>query len=130
MLWVVLAVVIACCCVALRIKFFDPLKKFEPLSHEELTLLSFVEIDFAPSYMKYIRTMEMDVELQAYIKNDKQLLEMTNTYLQLQFARAEEDKKKKWVDDFNTDHRGKLLDHNAKLILGRISAVRKFIVFK
>lgn len=103
---------------------YDPLKKFEPFTEEELTLLSFVDTSHAVAYIRYIRTMEMTASLQSYLK-DVGLLELTSSYLALQFARAEEDKKKRWVDDFNTGVVQKKHDHSTKMILNRLKSMKR-----
>lgn len=123
--WIALTCAAAIVAAAFWVKRFDPLERFEPLLDEELMLLAFVDVQHAPAYTEFIRSMAQTPALQAYLAHDKELLEMTNAYLQLKFARAEEDKKRRWVEGFNAPRPSVALDHNARMILNRLRPSRR-----
>jgi hypothetical protein len=79
--------------------FIDPLKKFEPVTDEELLLLTVVSEDQYKNLLSYIRTLNMSIELQNYLSNKKDALESISYFMMLKAARIEQEKKKRWESE-------------------------------
>lgn len=96
-LFIILSLV-AACSVAYIIRRFDddPLSDFEPITEEELLILSVVDEAHYVDLLRYIRTMEMSPGLQVYLSNEKKALESISYYLMLRVLRQEDHKKREW----------------------------------
>lgn len=122
-LYIFVAFVIATCILAffLRRISLDPLSKFEPITDDELLLLSTIDESFYEDMLVYTRTMKMSIELEDYLSDKKDILEALSYYMMLQFAKIEKDKKEQFeITAQNEKIEKTQLSHNEKLILQRI----------
>lgn len=105
----------------LRKGALDPLSKFEPITDDELLLLSIIDESFYEDMLVYARTMKMSIELEDYLSDKKDILETLSYYMMLQFAKIEKEKKEQFESSAQGQHvEKKQLSHNEKLILQRI----------
>jgi len=99
---------------------YDPLSKYEPISEEEMLLLTLVDEEFFPHLLEYVRTLRMSIELQDHLKDRKESLESISYFMLVQAARSEQEKKDRWEKDRSSRKNESLLSHNERMILQRL----------
>lgn len=110
-------ITIACTIAAIR---YDHLLEYEPISNEELLLLTLVDEEFYTQLLEYVRTMNMSLDLQNYLRDKKDVLESISYYMLTRVAQSEQEKKERWEKDRANPKAVSSLSHNEKMILQRI----------
>lgn len=119
--FIIVAFLFASAIVALVLEFRrDPLRIYEPISDEEMLLLTFVDEEFYEPLIKYLRTLEMSSELQDFLKDKKPALEAISYYMLISSAREEQRKRDKWEQQRIEPRDNSKLSHTEKMILNRI----------
>jgi hypothetical protein len=105
-----------------RIRNFlhDPLDDFEPVTDEELRLLSLIDEKLYVDLLTYVRTMKMSSALSEYLSTRKEILEAISYYMMLHVARAENEKRRQWAEERSNVVRP--LTHIDRLILSRVKS--------
>lgn len=96
----------------------DPLSRFEPVSDDELLLLTIVPEDMYEDLLTYARTLKMSERLQTYLSDKKDCLDALSYFMLIQSAKEEQKRKETLYNDvinFN-----KSLKHVEKQILNRL----------
>lgn len=104
---------------------YDPLYRYEPVTEEELLLLTLVEDQFYPDLLTYMRTLEMSPELQDYLKDKKDVLESISYFMMTQAAKSEQEKRERLERDRMRSKDESQLSHNERMILRRLRAWSK-----
>ena len=100
----------------------DPMQRFEPISNDELLLLSSFDDDLIEDVLTYIRTMSMSVRLQDHLSDKKELLETLSYFMLLQAAKQECEKKEQWEKERQDRPRARP-SHVEKMILQGIKRI-------
>lgn len=98
------------------------LEAFEPISEEELTMLSYIDEKYYVDMLTYVRQMTMSVELQEYLAQRKDLLEAVSYYMLLQTLRADISRREEWEKNKST---GTPKTHVERMILKRLQSAQK-----
>lgn len=123
MIIVTLILVFAVTCIVVLSLSRDPLKKFEPITDDELLLLACIDEEFYEDLLTYVRTLIMTARLQEYLSNKKELLEAISYFIMLNVATQEKEKKEDW--ERNKAEMSAPLSHTDKIILQRLSAIKE-----
>lgn len=99
---------------------YDPLVKFEPITDQELMLLSLIDEDFYVDLLEYIRTMNMSSRLQDHLKDKTEALKSIKYYMLTQAALTEHEKRSRWEKERKEPKDPSLLSHNERMILQRL----------
>ena len=101
---------------------YDPLVEHEPITDEELLLLTLVDDKHQPALLTYVRTLNMSNDLQDYLKDKKEALESISYYMLTQSAKVEQEKKDKWEKSRVDPKVQSCLSYNERMILQRMNA--------
>jgi len=99
----------------------NKLSDYEPISEDEMLLISIVDEKFWTQMLDYTRTMRMSPGLMDYIKDKKEVLEAINYFVLLQSAKKEKELKENWQNGENGNLQKQEITHNEKMILQRLS---------
>lgn len=115
----IVAILLVCLVIGLiKKRFDDPLQKYEPVTDDELLLLTLIDESYYGDLLFYVRTMTMTPALQDYLADKKNVLEALSYYMLLQSARIEQEKKDKWQNE--RIEMPRVIPHNEKMILQKL----------
>lgn len=125
MMLAVISAIIVAAAVALFLVYiisYDELNDYEPITDDELLLLSLVDDRYHVDLLEYARTLRMSIELQDYLKDKKDALSAISYYMLAQAMKKEQEKKEKWKNESQSPKDKEALTHNERMILQRLKS--------
>lgn len=98
---------------------YDPLDEYEPVTDEELLLLTVVDEKYYVDLLDYVRTLRMSPELQDYLKDRKESLESISYFLLTQMSMKEQEKRERFEMEARQPS-NRPLTRNDRIILKRL----------
>jgi hypothetical protein len=120
---IVLIILVVSLGVTLAWALSDPLQKFEPLTDDELLLLTCFDEDYYEDVIVYIRTYNISRRLQSYLATNKLALETLGYYISLKSTHDDVEKKKKFnITDISSQSRSDV----DKKVMNSLNRLKKY----